>query len=411
MKFIVKCHVFGLTHCWVYSVEWQKRGLPHAHILIWLIEKVSLDQIDLVISAEIPDIKIDPELHKIVTNNMIHRLCDSPKNDSPCVSDGKCTKRYPRDFRTETIIGKERYPLYRRRSSENGGKLTTVKIGNMHVKVDNRWVIPYSPLLAKTYAHINVEYCNSLKSINHICKYVNKVSNMTGFGSANATTSNNEIEKYQLGRYISSSEAMWRILSFPIDRRRPSIFRFPVYLENGQRVYFTAENARERAMSPPPTMLTAFFSLCKDDMFAKTLLYSEVPAYYTWNVSEKKFQRRKKGKEVEGHPKFYWRDVLGRLLTVHPNNAECYYLRSLLINVRGPTSIQELKTVYRKVCTTYREACQELNLLENDVLWDSSLADISNTDSPQQIRTLFAIILIHASHPTQKLFGKNTKTA
>ncbi|XP_076264167.1 uncharacterized protein LOC143198693 [Rhynchophorus ferrugineus] len=38
MNFIVKHNVFGETRCWMYSVEWQKRGLPHAHILIWSAE-------------------------------------------------------------------------------------------------------------------------------------------------------------------------------------------------------------------------------------------------------------------------------------------------------------------------------------------------------------------------------------
>ena len=36
MDFIVKHSVFGETRCWMQSVAWQKRGLPHAHILIWL---------------------------------------------------------------------------------------------------------------------------------------------------------------------------------------------------------------------------------------------------------------------------------------------------------------------------------------------------------------------------------------
>ena len=31
MDALTKGHVFGQTRCWMYSVEWQKRGLPHAH--------------------------------------------------------------------------------------------------------------------------------------------------------------------------------------------------------------------------------------------------------------------------------------------------------------------------------------------------------------------------------------------
>lgn len=40
MDFIVKHQAFGETRCHMYSIEWQKRGLPHAHILIWLVNKI-----------------------------------------------------------------------------------------------------------------------------------------------------------------------------------------------------------------------------------------------------------------------------------------------------------------------------------------------------------------------------------
>ena len=44
------------------DVEWQKRGLPHAHILIWLVDKVRPEEIEKIISAEIPDPILDQEL-------------------------------------------------------------------------------------------------------------------------------------------------------------------------------------------------------------------------------------------------------------------------------------------------------------------------------------------------------------
>ncbi|XP_044753932.1 uncharacterized protein LOC123313228 isoform X1 [Coccinella septempunctata] len=45
----VEHHVFGDTRCWMYSIEGQKRGLPHAHILIWLVERIRPEQIDDVV--------------------------------------------------------------------------------------------------------------------------------------------------------------------------------------------------------------------------------------------------------------------------------------------------------------------------------------------------------------------------
>ena len=62
MNVITKSHVFGPARCWMYSIEWQKRGLPHAHILIWLKDKIKSDEIDSAISAELPDRQQDPRL-------------------------------------------------------------------------------------------------------------------------------------------------------------------------------------------------------------------------------------------------------------------------------------------------------------------------------------------------------------
>ena len=97
---------------------------------------------------------------------------------------------------------------------------------------------------------------------------------------------NDEIAQYQLGRYISSNEAVWRIMLFPMQERYPVVVHLAQNaLENGQRVYFNEANVLERAAQLPATTLTAFFKLCETDTFAINLLYSEVPQYHTWNVS------------------------------------------------------------------------------------------------------------------------------
>ena len=144
-------------------------------------------------------------------------------------------------------------------------------------------------------------------------------------------------------------------------------------------------------------MLTAFFALCQNDAFAKTLLYSEVPTYYTWNATRKTFERRKRGERVDGQPGIFKETTIGRLYTVHPNQDECFFLRMLLVNVPGPTSFQQLRIVNGVTHATFRSACQALNLLENDRHWDVCINDACTTSHPNQIRAMFAIILTACS--------------
>ena len=70
------------------------------------------------------------------------------------------------------------------------------------------------------------------------------------------------------------------------------------------------------AGDPPKTTLTEFFALCQVDDFAKTLLYVDVPKYYTW--SSKTWRRRKQGKDVAGFPGVKEAHFLGRVYTISP---------------------------------------------------------------------------------------------
>lgn len=132
---------------------------------------------------------------------MLHGPCGQLNKNSPCMRDGRCTKNYPRPFLRETQTGEDGYPLYRRLQPNDGGVSVRLKIrGGEEVIVDNRWVVPYCPLLSKIFdAHLNVEYCNSVKSIKYICKYVNKGSDQAVFGFEKDGASIDQVGNYQLG--------------------------------------------------------------------------------------------------------------------------------------------------------------------------------------------------------------------
>ena len=95
--------------------------------------------------------------------------------------------------------------------------------------------------------------------------------------------------RYRTGRYISTSEAVWRILSFHIHKCFPPVFQMDVRLEKERRVYFDNNNFRERVENPSNTTLMAFLKLCQEDYFAKTFLYENVSSYYTFDKIFKMF--------------------------------------------------------------------------------------------------------------------------
>ena len=163
----------------------------------------------------------------------------------------------------DTQIGQNSNPLYRRRKTSDGGYTAKLKVrNNLEVDIDNRWIVPHCPLLSKSSnAHINVEFCNSIRSIKYVCKYVNKGSDAAMYG-VQEVNSNDEVTVYQMGLYISINEAVWRTFGFPIHKCYPAIIHISIHLENRQPDYFTAANALQQPMPLKETTLTVFFPNC-----------------------------------------------------------------------------------------------------------------------------------------------------
>jgi hypothetical protein len=101
----------------IYTIEFQKRGLPHMHCLLIMREdnkpKSTMDY-DGVISVEIPDPETYQKLYKIVINCMMYGPCGSNNPKAPCTKDNKCTKRFPKPFAPTTTENEDGYPIYQR---------------------------------------------------------------------------------------------------------------------------------------------------------------------------------------------------------------------------------------------------------------------------------------------------------
>ena len=170
---------------------------------------------DKVISCEIPNKNENPVLHQIIAANNIHGPCGATSMQCPCIEGvghaSHCTKGYPRAFRNTTIARDNFYQEYRRISSEQGGFTH-----NREYNVDNKWVVPYNPFLSLKYgAHINVEIVNSVEAIKYLYKYITKDNDKVTFAveseKGQEQAVHDEIGTFFHTRYISASEAYWRI--------------------------------------------------------------------------------------------------------------------------------------------------------------------------------------------------------
>ena len=59
--------------------------------------------------------------------------------------DGLCSKKYPKHFMSESQLGSDSYPLYKRSSLDDGGEVSTIsmRVGGIRIEqqVDNRWIV------------------------------------------------------------------------------------------------------------------------------------------------------------------------------------------------------------------------------------------------------------------------------
>ncbi|GBO29327.1 hypothetical protein AVEN_184183-1 [Araneus ventricosus] len=159
----------------VYTIEFEKRVLPHTHILIVLRADYKFstsERKDKFVFAEIPSSIENLRLHEIVTKCLMHAPCGIDNSGAPCMEADQCKKIFPKEFQTETAMNVSGYPLYRRRP---GG--TAFVRGR---EMANIFVVPYNPYLLKYNAHINVEAFTSLRAVKYIYNYIYK-----GFDCAN----------------------------------------------------------------------------------------------------------------------------------------------------------------------------------------------------------------------------------
>ncbi|KAK8935753.1 hypothetical protein KSP39_PZI013236 [Platanthera zijinensis] len=387
-KDIFKKHVLGKTVSHVHVIEFQKRGLPHVHMLVIFDsrDKVNTpDDYDKIVRAELPHVEHEPELYSAVVRHMIHGPCAPVNSHAPCMKYGVCKKDYPKNFAGSTLQGVDSYPLYRR--PNNGRSFILHRAEDF--TIDNRWVVPYNPwLLLKYDCHINVEVCSSIKSIKYLYKYIHKGPDAIAF-QVQPSSEHNELAQYIHGRWICPQEAFWKIFKFSMYQTYPSVVRLQIHLPNKHQVHFRTTDVIDNLLANERnsrTMLTEFFRVYDTEEEHHNYLYTEFPKHYTWNLTSRTWMLRRRRQKV-----------IARMYSVHPSEGERFYLRILLNHIRGPSSFEHLLTVDNITYSTFKEAAEHYGLLERDNDLHNCMREAREFQLPQALRNLLTTILLYCN--------------
>jgi hypothetical protein len=443
-------------------VEYQRRGLPHMHCLLWVHEKNkprTAEVLDQTVCAELPDPETQPLLYDLVSRYMMHMKCDKIKRARCRHTVGnitKCRMGYPRSLSNfSSVDGNQAYSQPKR---PDNGRFCAINPdkrikweGKGHRIEDhwdyknNQYVVPYNPkLLCAMQAHINVEPVGSPNVIQYLTKYLFKSEDRATVSVSKTSPEDNnkkngkkkveafhEPREYMNGVYLGSLEAIGYLLQTDMVKIKPAITRLDVNLEGQNRVYF--HGAKQTATKSKVTTLTGFFEAnakasarpVPDPAYAgfNTLLYTQVPEFFTWEKDRKthttqwKMRACYKWNAEEGAFEFtkgakYTHRIkgIGRLYYTSPKDHELQCFRVLLMTRPGAVSFQDVRTIDGVPYPTYRDACCAAGLFEDGDLFKKSFEDaLSMTVGSHCLRFSFCNLISNFEVPKDVILEYWTK--
>ena len=389
-------------------IEYQRRGLPHAHIVlkfenhihmpVYENKKELAKWIDYHITAEYPKTvnDLDPlennekyendlEYSEIVKAHMLHK-CIS-ENNGGCLNEANvCAKGYDKNVTNNvTTFDHKGFPQYKR---------STIKSLN---------VVPHNKLLLKDWnGHANVEFAGSTYTVIYLYKYLFKGNKKVKM-RLNNIRKDDEISLYLRGRYLCSMDCYWRILgheTYPASSPAVNIIKV-----------ISDQNASLLIKENKVTDLIVYFNR-PDNL--QNFKYADIFNMYMWSYEKPKrniYERNELyaiqipgiNKIVYLYKKKSTKKSITRLEIVSITAGELFYLRLILYNFNR-ASFEDCKCFARISYSTYQEAAIAAGIVKdkNEVFtcFEEALKFPFNT--PAELRSLFVMTTIQG-YPTLKI--------
>jgi len=320
---------------------------------------------------------------------------------SRCNKNGRCIYGFPHPITERTTVDGRGRVHFRRRHEGDG------------------WVVPYMPsLLLYMNSHIHVDVCSNVTVFMYLYKYLFKGPDQARFrfetnpdGSSEAVV-DDEFRDYISGRYLSSSEAVYRIFSFNITSKRPPVRCLPIHLENRQLGQMKQRRGHEQSFMSD---LLWYFRRPREPTF-NDLTYTDFYAQYyfetrrmdrplgpdQWFICDTQTRyglRRKILIRRQGGVK-----IVTRIQSIPPRIGELFYIRVLLQH-RPAFGFADLRTIHNRLYSTYQEAATALGLFEDESEAFRAMREaVAAYSRPSQLRFLFAHLLLDLPTPAISLW-------
>ena len=246
-----------------YVIEFQLRGIPHAHILVRLDgnELTTALDVDSIVSARLETpcpLYLDGcacdtcSCYKTVRKFMLH-TCVPARCFTPPRGDAEkkiCKYGFPKRPEVHTFMDDKCFWHLRR------------TVGDAQVVAHHR------KSLIKYNAHINVEVAAGTRSVWYLRKYMSKIPPHVSAKLATCTNLRDQYDLFFKLQSISAGEAIWILLGFNMNYFSPSVELLPVHSADTNAIVFDPDDAQDvdRALSKA-TALEMYFARPEQSMF------------------------------------------------------------------------------------------------------------------------------------------------
>jgi hypothetical protein len=387
MKFIESRRTLGKVLAFVWRIEYQKRGLPHAHVLFWTdYDTSSIPAVEKVVNVRLPkDSPFQADRNMTCDFRILIEHYQMHKHSKRCwTAERSCRFGYPQPVEEQTVIRRYRYVMARDEAERN--------------------VVPHNPaILAAFRCHHCLEVIHSDQCIGYVLKYCSKNSDDGQVSldrvryEGRSVSRAEKLEYFAASRISSACECFAGICGYWRHHMKPAVTVLNIHLE-GKKVVLALDRADEQRKADIPSRLERYFGRPATSKY-DDLTYTD---YYSKYVVDVKSRTEESDRDQCDPPHFVTarkKPMICIINSVNVRNRELFALR-LLLRLYPAQSWEGLRTRDGQVFPSWDMTIKYLGLIRNT----DDEARISMRDAiemgrpPSDLRFLLAQIAPYVSN-------------